>query len=360
MNLSLSSINNYLLKFQKIPPAEKIFFIQHLRVMIRAGVSLSGALNALSRQSENKRFKKILISVKDTVEKGNTFSEGLKKYPKVFGDLFINMIEAGEVSGKLEETLEQLFIQIKKDHEIKSKIKGAMIYPAVVLFAMVVIGILMLVFVIPKITEIFTETNTQLPLPTRILIGISDFILNNGVWIVLFLIFFTIGGVFALRNKKGKYYFHFILLRLPIVGKIIKKVNLARFSRTLSSLLKTDIPITKTLHITSRILGNVIYKDVAFAAAEKITKGVSIASTLKDRQDIFPPVVTEIITVGEETGSLDSVLTEMAEFYEEEVDQTMKNLPSIIEPVLILILGVGVALMAIAIIMPMYSLTEAI
>ncbi|NCF75344.1 MAG: hypothetical protein GWO87_02560 [Xanthomonadaceae bacterium] len=356
----INSINNFLLNLQKIPISEKIFFIQHLRVLIRSGVSLSSALNVLSQQSNNKKFRKILIDIKNNVEKGDTFSKSLKKHKKVFNDFFINMIQAGENSGKLEETLNQIFIQIKKDHDIKSKVKGAMIYPSVVLGAMIGIGALMIIFVIPKITSIFVESNIKLPLITRILIGISDFAINHGILVTILLTIFIIGFTYLIKTKKGKYYFHLTLLHLPIFGKIIKKINLARFARSLSSLLKTDIPIAKTLKMTSEILGNVIYKEAINEASEKVIEGISIAKTLKDKKFIFPPVVTEIILVGEETGSLDNVLIEMAEFYEEEIDQTMKNLPSIIEPVLILILGIGVALMAVAIIMPIYSLTEAI
>lgn len=352
--------NQYLEKFQKIPVTEKIFFVQHLRVMIRSGVSLSGALKVLSAQTTNKRFHTVLTDIKDGVEKGNTFADSIEKYNDIFGSLFISMIRAGEVSGKLEEVLNQLFVQIKKDHEIKSKVKGALIYPIVVLFAMAIIGIFMMVFVVPSLADVFTESAIELPLPTRILMGMSNFVVNNGILLVFIIIALVWGFIFAIKQPKGKYYFDLILLKLPIFGKIIKKINLARFSRTLSSLLKTDIAITKTLKITSEILGNSIYKSACLEAANKVTMGIPIAKTLRDNPSIFPPVVTEIITVGEETGSLDDVLDEMAGFYEEEIDQTMKNLPSIIEPVLILFLGIGVAMMALAIIMPIYSLGDAI
>ena len=356
----LDNVNKFFERFQNVPVTEKIFFVQHLRVMIRAGVSLSSALNVLSAQSSNKRFKSVLTDIKNGVEKGNAFSDSIKKHTNIFGNLFVSMIKAGEMGGKLEEVLNQLFVQMKKDHEIQSKVRGAMIYPAVVLFAMVGIGILMMVFVVPKLAEVFAESATTLPLPTRILMASSGFIVNNGILLIIVAIFAVGGFIFTIKTPKGKYYFDYFLLKIPIIGKIIKKINLARFSRTLSSLLKTDISITKTLNITSEILGNEIYKKVTLEAADKVTKGISIAKTLKEETSIFPPVVTEIITVGEETGSLDDVLDEMAGFYEEEIDQTMKNLPSIIEPVLILFLGVGVALMALAVIMPMYSLTDAI
>ncbi len=356
--MNIQEINQYLLKFQKIPEKEKIFFIQHLRVMIRSGMSLSRALNTLSKQTKNKRFQEILFDIRDNIEKGNSFAESLKKHSKIFGELFVNMINAGEISGKLEGTLNELFLQMKKDYEIKGKVKGAMIYPAVVLFAMVSIGIGMMVFVVPKLAGIFLQAGAELPLPTKILIATSDFLIHKSIFLILGLIFLVFGIKFFLKNENNKYYFHFFLLRIPILGKIIQKINLARLLRTLSSLLKTDIPIAKTLKISSKVLGNIPFRRSVNQAAEKVVKGISIADTLKNQNKLFPPVVTEMISVGEETGSLDDVLAEMASFYEEDVDQTMKNLPSIIEPVLILVLGVGVALMAIAIIMPMYKLTS--
>ena len=356
----LQSLNNYITRFQRIPLSEKLFFIQHLRLMMRAGVPLARALSTLSLQSGNKKFQLILTDLKNSIEKGNGFAESLKKYKKIFGELFINIIQAGEVSGKLEDALEQLFIQTKKDYEIRSKVRGAMIYPIIIVLAMIGIGGLMIIFIIPKITEIFQASGVELPLPTRILIGISDFAVAHKILTPSVIIILISGFFAAIRTKKGKLYFHIVLLRLPIFGKIIKKINLSRFCRTLHSMLMTDIPIMDSLKITSNVLGNVIYKQIIIEASEKVAKGINIADTLKKDPRIFPPVVTEMITIGEETGSLDNVLKEMAEFYEEEVNQTMKNLPAIIEPVLILILGVGVAGMALAVIMPMYSLTETI
>lgn len=354
----LQSLNNYLTRFQRIPLSEKLFFIQHLRVMMKAGVPLARALSTLSLQSSNKKFQLILADLKDNIEKGNGFAESLKKHKKIFGDLFINIIQAGEVSGKLEDALEQLFIQTKKDYEIRSKVRGAMIYPIIIVVAMLGIGGLMIIFIIPKITQIFETAGVELPLPTRILIGINDFISAHKILAPSVIMIFICGFFAAIRTAKGKLYFHIVLLRIPIFSKILKKINLARFCRTLHSMLMTDIPIMSSLKITSDVLGNVIYKQSVLEASEKVAKGINIADTLKKTPLIFPPVVTEMITIGEETGSLDNVLKEMAEFYEEEVNQTMKNLPAVIEPVLILILGIGVAGMALAVIMPMYSLTE--
>lgn len=344
----------------KLPISQKIFFVQQLTVMLQAGISLSIALKTLSQQSESKSLKSIVQGLQQTVEKGNTLSKGLELYPKIFNDLFVNMIRAGESSGKLEEVLKELYIQMKKDHEIVSKVRGAMIYPAIVIAMMGAIGVIMMVYVIPSMTSVFKEMNVALPLPTRILIFISDFLVAQGIWVLIAVI--LLAGLFlrTIKTSKGKILFHKTLLKTPIAGQIIKKINLARFCRTLSSLLKTDIPIVQSFEITSKVLGNVIYKKALIDSIEKIKKGVRISESLNSYQDIFPPVVLQMISVGEETGELDNILIESALFYEEEVNQTMTNLPSIIEPVLMVILGIGVGAMAVSVILPMYTLGQSI
>ncbi|RJR31034.1 type II secretion system F family protein [Candidatus Parcubacteria bacterium] len=351
-------IKNFVIKYQGVPASQKIFFVQQLGVMIRTGISLSAALTTLNKQASSGKFKRILTDVKEEVEKGNLLSKGLERYSKIFGELFINMIKAGETSGKLEEVLKQLYIQMKKDHEIMGKVKGALIYPSIVIVMMCVIGILMMIYVIPSITGIFEEVNAQLPLMTRILISISKFITHNGILTASAAVLLITGFVRFITWPKGKFQFHKLLLKTPIAGKIIVKVNLARLCRTLSSLLKTDIPIVQTFSITSQVLGNMIYRQALEKAKEQIKKGVSIEECLNGYPKLFPPVFLQMVAVGEDTGSLDDILEESAIFYEDEVSQTMSNLPSIIEPVLMVILGIGVAAMAVAVIMPMYSLSQ--
>jgi len=356
----ITRLINWIQKPRRVSLSQKIFFVQQLGVMLKAGISLSVALKTLSRQTTSKVFGTILIDLQQSVEKGNLLSKGLEKYQKIFGELFINMVRAGEASGKLEDVLKQLFVQMKKDHDIIAKVKGAMIYPAIVVTMMVAIGILVLIYVIPTMSGIFTEMDIQLPLATRILIGTSEFVLSYGIYIIIGLaaLLVVLGRIVSLPQGKKK--FHQLLLRLPIAGGIIKKINLARFCRSLSSLLKTDIPIVQSFEITSRILGNAIYKNALIDASEKIKKGVNIQESLSPHVKLFPPVVLQMILVGEETGALDDILEESAIFYEEDVSQTMSNLPAILEPVLMVIIGLGVAGMAVAVIMPMYSLSQSI
>src|SRR3989338_7350186 len=258
---ALSKILTLFNKFQRVKLAQKIFFVQQLGVMVKTGISLSTALKTLGEQTTAKNFKKILLDLQQEVEKGNLLSKGLEKYQKTFGELFINMIRAGEASGKLEEVLKQLFVQMKKDHDIIAKVRGAMIYPAIVIVMMIVIGILMMIYVIPNITNIFKEIDAPLPLATRVLITISDFTLANGLYLVVALVILITAISFVLRSPKGKYQFHRLILNLPIASRIIRKINIARFCRTLSSLLRTDIPIVQSFEITSRILGNVLYRE---------------------------------------------------------------------------------------------------
>lgn len=349
------------LKFsRRVTLAQKIFFVQQLGVMLRSGISMSVALKTLSEQTSSKGFKLILIDLQGGVEKGNLLSRGLENYSKVFGELFINMIKAGEASGKLEEVLKQLFVQMKKDHDIIAKVRGAMIYPAIVILMMVIIGVLMLIYVMPAMSSIFEEINVPLPLATRILIYTSGFALKYGIFLLIGLV--ILGAIFGriVSLPAGKRQFHKFLLKLPIFGGIIRKINIARFCRSLSSLLKTDIPVVQSFEITAKVLGNVSYKEALSDAKEKIKKGVGIQQSLQPYVKLFPPVVLQMVSVGEETGSLDEILEESAIFYEEDVAQTMNDLPSIIEPLLMVILGIGVAGMAVAVIMPMYSLSQQI
>ena len=356
----LDKINLFLEKLSPIPISEKLFFFQYLGIMLKAGISLSVALKTLAKQTSNKRFSKVIIEISKNVERGVSLTESLKPHEKVFGQLSVNMIESGEVSGKLEEVLKKLYIQFKKSHELISKVKGALTYPIVILTAMFGIGIFMMTVVVPKITAMFKDFNAELPWSTKLLIKFSDSLVAHGALYLAALAIFIVAFAKLIKTTKGKRIFHRLLLQLPVAGVIIKKINLARFARTISSLLKTDIMIIKSFQITAAVLGNVCYREALLEMGGKIKKGDTINEIISNYPKLFPPVVTQMISVGEETGELDYVLEELAEFYEGEIDQTMNSLPSIIEPILILTLGLVVGAMAIAIVMPMYALTSVI
>lgn len=347
------------LPWNKISTTQKLFLIQQMHIMVKAGVPITTTLSTLSEQADSKYFKSVLDDLYNEIEHGSTLASAMRKHIADFGELMVNMIESGEVSGRLEEVLLQIYTQAKKDHEILSKVRGALIYPAIVVTAMFGIGTFMIVFVIPKLTDIFKDAGQQLPLPTRILIAVSDFLAQNGLLSALILL--AVIGLFVafIKNEQGKRIWHKLLLQLPVIAPIMKNVNVARFCRTTSSFLKTDIPIVQTLNTTAKVLANTQYKEALADAAEKITKGVPLAETLKPYGHLFNPTVLQMISIGEQSGSLDTMLEEAANFYEAEVSQTMETLPTILEPILMLLLGVGVGGMAVAIIQPLYSLTQA-
>lgn len=354
----LPKINDFFVSHGRVPMKEKIFFVQQLNIMVRSGISLSVGIHTLKEQVRNKKMKKIYADLEETVKKGELLSKGLEKYKKDFGELFINMIKSGEVSGLLENVLAELFNQMKKDHAVLSKVRGAMIYPSVVILGMIGVGTLMMVYVMPNLISVFSELNVQLPLATRILIATSQFVTAYGIFLLIALIAFIAVFIRFITWQKGKKIFHAVLLKTPIASQIIKKINLARFCRTFSALLKTDIAIIQTFETTQKVLGNQLYKDALEEAREKLKKGQRVEETLRPYSHLFPGSVLQMIAIGEETGSLDKILEQAAEFYEEDIDQTMTNFPSIIEPVLILILGVAVGLMAVSVIMPLYSLSQ--
>ncbi|MFA6304681.1 MAG: type II secretion system F family protein [Patescibacteria group bacterium] len=353
-----SKMINKLGSISTISAKDKIFFVQNLQVMIRSGLALDRSLKTLADQMENKRFKLIIAELAANTEKGISFTDSLTAHEKTFGHLFVSMVAAGEISGRLEDVLKQIYLQIKKSHELKSKIMAAMIYPIIVITAMIFISIGMMVFVVPKITAVFVEMKAELPLATKILIGISNFIVNNGWLTGLSGLLFIAIIVFTLKYKETKWYYHSLFIKLPMIGTIVKKINLAKFCRTLSSLLKTDISLVKSFEISAEILSNVVYRQSLLDSQKELKEGTSLTAVLQKYPKLYPPVIIQMCSAGEETGTIDEILGEMASFYEDEIDQVMKTLPSIIEPVLLLILGTGVGAMAVAIIMPMYSLSE--
>jgi type IV pilus assembly protein PilC len=345
----------------KVKVMDKIFFLDHLRTMIHAGLSLVEGLTVLSKEVENKLLRKIVFEIRTEVEKGKQLSEVLTNYPKIFPPMYVKMISAGEIAGKLEESLEQIVTQMKKNYELTSSIKGAMIYPAVIVSAISIVGLIMVTVVLPKITALFDTFDAELPLPTKILIAVTDFMSKplNLILLGIICVILIVGYVSALRKSlEFRNLVHALNLKLPIAGKVIKQINLARFSLTLSSLLKSTLPIVDAIDITSETCSNLKYKNALHDATEQITKGVPLSEILSTHTNLFPPMVTEMIMVGEKTGEIDRLLEELSEFYTHEVDKTMKNFSTIIEPAIIILLGLAVAGIAVAVIQPMYSLMD--
>jgi type IV pilus assembly protein PilC len=357
----MQKIDQWLFYNSGVPLTEKVFFAENLRVMVHAGLSISEGLNTLAMQSESKHFRRVILHVKENVEQGRLLSMGLAKFPKIFPAVFTNMIQIGEVSGTLENVLGELAMQMKKDYNLRAKVRGAMTYPIVVLVAMVGITTGLLVFVLPKLLDAFKEFgDVKLPATTRFLMWASDFMQAHGLMVGLGFIGLIIAFVMFVKTKIGRSITDRFIISGPIIGPIARKVNLARFSRTISGLMHTDIPVILAFNVTADVLGNVHYAAASRECAERIKKGETISLTLTRYPKLFPPLVVQMVMVGERSGTVDSLMADVATFYEEQVDQTLANLSSIIEPVLILSLGGMVGMIAVAVIAPIYSLSQAV
>jgi len=354
------SSNNFLNSFQRVPLKEKMIFARNLGIMFASGLTVSRAIENLALQTKNKTFKKILLDIFDETQNGKYLSEGLAKYPDIFGELFINMVKVGETAGNLDEVLKIVAVQLEKENDLTSKVKGAMIYPAVILTVMVAIGIIMLTTVLPKMMSVFKDMDAQLPPMTQFIINLSDALRNHGLLILIIVILLALFLKYFLKTKSGKQAFGWVAIHVPIFSPIVKQVNCARFARIYSSLLKSGVGSVEALKIISHTLTNYQYQQTLLESVEDVQKGVSLSKVLYDHQDIFPVMVSQIVKVGEETGKTETVLLQLAEFYEEEVNQITKNMSSIIEPVLMVIIGVAVGYFAVAMLMPMYSLMDTI
>jgi len=345
-------------KFKSVPLKEKMVFARNLSVMIASGLPVSRALQNLTIQTENKTFKGVLENIQTELQSGRTLSEGLAKYPGIFSELFVNMVRVGETGGNLEEVLRIVAVQLEKEHDLISKVRGAMIYPAVIVFAMAGIGVLMLTYVLPQMMGVFKDMNVELPKATKFIVAMSDFLKNNSILVAIGFVLLIFAIKFFLSNPIGKKALSYAVIRIPVVKNIVIKVNCARFARIYSSLLKSGISVVDALKIVSNTLSNYYYKKSFEKGIEDIQKGVALSKILSADKVIFPALVYQIVEVGEETGKTEAVLLQLAEFYEEEINQITKNMSSIIEPVLMVVIGGAVGFFAIAMLQPMYSLME--
>lgn len=342
----------------RVSLVEKIMFARNLQIMIAAGVSLPRSLNILAEQSKNNKFKEVIIDIREEIIKGRNFSESLKKYPNVFGNLFVSMIKVGEEAGTLEEVLGVLTDQMDRDYELKSKVKGAIMYPAVVVSAMLGIGVLMMIMVVPKLAKVFSDLKMELPLTTRFILASGNVMAK--FWYIIIAVFLILLVLFRmfLKTKNGKLIKDSLFLKVPILSRVTKETNSASTVRTLSSLITAGVPIVRALEVTAETLGNVYYQRALAKAAEQVKEGNKLAEILGQYRNIYPNLVIQMISIGEETGETATILKKLADFYEEEVSNTTKNLSSIIEPVLMLIIGTAVAFFAISIIQPIYGMMQ--
>lgn len=338
---------------------EIIRFAKNIAAMLNAGLPLSRSLSVLERQSSNKYFKKIVVDISESIKKGSSFNEALAAHPKVFSDLFIAMAHAGEESGSLSDSLEVVGIQMERSEELVKKIKGAMIYPSIVVSAIIIVGILMLIFVVPTLTKTFTELGVKLPLATRIIVATSNFMAANVILVFVGLIAFVFGSIAFMRSKRGSIIMLWIALHSPVVGELVRETYSARFARTLSSLLSSGVPVLNALGITKAVVHAAVFAKVINEAEENVKKGEPLSTAFVTHTELYPILMGDMLAVGEETGKVAEMLKQIAEFYEADVGEKTKDLSTIIEPVLMLLIGTMVGIFAVAIISPIYSLSSA-
>ncbi len=334
---------------------EIVIFTRQFATMIDAGLPLVQCLEILSSQTSNKAFAKAIRDVKEQVEAGATFAASLKRHPKVFSDLYSNMVAAGEVGGILDTILARLASYMEKIVKLKSKIKGAMIYPACIIGAAVLVTGILLVYVIPVFADLFHSFGQALPAPTQFVINLSNATIAY-FWLIIIAIIGMIGGVvITYRTDRGRYLIDKFMLRVPVFGDLILKSAVARFTRTLGTLVSSGVPILEALTITGRTAGNKIVEQAIYATRNSISEGKTIAEPLVQSK-VFPPMVCQMIAVGETTGSLDAMLQKIADFYEDEVDNAVANLTSLMEPMVILVLGGLIGGLVISMYLPIFKL----
>ncbi len=343
----------------RVKAHDKITFAKNLSKMIDAGLPVTRGLSIIERQSKGK-FKKIIGELGDSISKGNTFSDSMKAYPDVFSTLFVSMVRAGEESGNLSMALNNVGIQMEKSYQLTRKIRGALMYPAVIFSLMAVIGVLMMVYMVPTLTSTFVGLGVKLPLSTRMIIAVSDALKNYFPYIIVGTALFVTGFVWWIRTASGKKVVDTVAIKVPVIGEIVKQVNSARTARTLSSLLSSGVDIVVAIGVTKDVIQNHYYKEVLDEIQSTIQRGDQISGVFSRYNDLYPIFVGEMVSVGEETGKIGEMLLSVAVFYEDEVDQKTKDMSSIIEPILMIFIGVAVGFFAISMLGPTYSLADAL
>lgn len=346
--------------FQFISPIKNkdlVIFARQFSVMISANVPIVESLVVLIEQTNNLTLKNLIANLAFDVDSGSFLSDALAKYPKHFSSLFINIIRSGETSGKLDEVLSYLADEMEKNYDMVSKIKGAMIYPVFIVTALVGVGIVLMVYVIPNVVVILEETGAQLPLSTRLVIATSNF-LSSYLWLLFGLIFLAVVGFrYALKTYAVKRTWDLIKIKLPIFGQLFQYIYLMRFTRSLSTLLKGGVAITKSLEIVADVVGNIIYRELVLDTLDSINDGNPLA-TVFDNSSRIPRMVPQMIAVGERTGQIDTVLDRLTAFYDRESSNMLDNLSKLMEPMIMIIMGIGVGVMVAAVLLPMYNLAS--
>jgi type IV pilus assembly protein PilC len=355
----ISGLNLRFLR-KKVSLKDKIIFTNQLAMMVKGGLPLVEALKALEEQTENEMFRQTINQITADVQGGSALSKALEKHPRVFSRLYVAVTASGEQSGKLDQVLERLADQLQKDYDLIAKVKAAITYPIVIVCALVGILILMLVFVVPQLKKIFDEMGVSLPLPTRILLGTSSFIVNYWYIVIVVLIGLFFGIRYWSKTAKGGYAIDNFKIKVPIFGVLVKKIYMASFTRTTGTLVAAGLPMLNILATVKEVVGNKVYQPVFNQISQEVENGATLSAALRKHKAIFPPMIAQMVSVGEKSGKVDEVLFHLAEFYDKEVETTTSSLSALIEPILILIIGAGVGLAIASVILPIYSLVNVI
>ncbi len=343
----------------KVPTKEIVIFTRQFATMIDAGLPLIQCLEILANQQQNRTFKNVLTDIKRSVEGGNTLADSLHKHPKIFDDLFVNLVRAGEAGGVLDTILRRLSTFLEKSEALKRKVKGALVYPVVMLIVAVAVVAILLVFVIPVFKEMFAGAGQKLPAPTLFVIGLSEFVRDYIIHMIVVLGLIGYGLRRYIKTPRGRQVFDSLLLKMPGLGDLIQKVSVARFCSTLGTMLSSGVPIMDALAVTAKTAGNVVVEKAVMSARKAVGEGRFMADPLMET-GVFPGMVTRMIAVGEATGALDAMLAKISEFYESEVDTAVQSLTQLLEPIMIVFLGGVCGGMVIAMYLPIFSMAGAI
>lgn len=351
-------VNKLLRFFRGVKKKDLIIFSRQLAILIEAKVPLLLALRLLAKQTENEEFRKIVYDISSNIEGGMPFSAALSNFQDIFSVFYVNLIRSGETSGNIEGSLVYLADHLESEFELEQKVKGALTYPAFIMVVFIAVGIVFLTFVVPKITAIYQETGQELPFLTRALIAAGDAI-RNYWWLLLFLLFAGISALrYFLRKQSVQTKWDSLKLKLPILGGLFKKIYLARFAESLNVLVLGGVSMVRALNITAEVVNNSGYKNIINAAADRVKTGESISSIFSQNPEFMPPMVVSMISIGEQTGRMDMSLKSIARFYNREIENTVANLSSVIEPAILVVFGAAAALLVMAIILPIFNLNS--
>ena len=357
---TIKSLNQGFLFFNRVKIKDLVFFFRELAVMIESDLPIVTILRILVKQTNNKYFKTVIADVADEIEGGAKLSEAMKNFPNVFGNFYINMVASGETSGRLSEVVNYLADQQEKDYDLRSRVKGAMYYPAFIIAALFAVGTMMMIFVIPQLTGVLHESGVELPLTTKLLIGVSGFLVAWW-WLVLGLIIIFILAINVLiKTDQGEYWLDWSKLKVPIFGGIYREIIMVRITRSLNTLMAGGVPITEALQIIRELVDNRVYEKILDKSISDVEEGSTLSDSLMTDVNYIPLSVSQMISVGEETGKLEKVSTKLADFYQREVEASIRNLAVLIEPIIMIILAVAVAIFVLAVITPMWQLSSSI